>query len=75
MLKGTRRAVLQKIQPVSIHGQVSLDLYFSDPSDTSGRLEVARLGPEAVAPDLAPGDRIRVNYLVGVVTGVERCEQ
>jgi hypothetical protein len=36
---------------------------------------VARLGPEAVAPDLAPGDRIRVNYLVGVVTGVERCEQ
>ena len=31
MLKGTRTALIKKIQPVSIHGQISLDVYFVDP--------------------------------------------
>ena len=30
MLKGTRDGILKKVQPVSIHGQVSWDVFFTD---------------------------------------------
>ena len=33
MLKGTRDGILKKIQPISIHGQVSWDVYFTDLDD------------------------------------------
>jgi hypothetical protein len=33
---------------------------------------VARLGPEAVAQNLEPGDRIQVEYLVGVAVKITR---
>ena len=33
MLKGTRDGILKKVQPVSIHGQVSWDVYFTDVED------------------------------------------
>jgi hypothetical protein len=72
MLKGTRDAVLRKIQPVSIHGQLSFDIFFVDPDDPDGQVSVARLGPEAIPHDLQPGDRIKVEYLVGVATSVTK---
>lgn len=75
MLKGSRTVVLRAIQPVSIHGQVSWDIYFRDPEDPDAPVERARVGPEAVeAEDLEPGDRIRLEYLVGSVTRVTRVE-
>jgi hypothetical protein len=73
MLKGTRDGVLKKIQPVSIHGQVSWDVFFTDPEDPDGQVTVARIGPEAViGKNLEPGDRIQVEYLVGVPIKVTR---
>ena len=67
MLKGTRDAILKRIQPISIHGQVSWDVYFTDVEDPDGQIHVARVGPEAVADrQIEPGDRIQVEYLVGV---------
>ena len=48
MLKGTRDGILKKVQPVSIHGQVSWDVYFTDVEDPDGQVNVARIGPEAV---------------------------
>ena len=72
MLKGTRDAVLRKIQPVSIHGQLSVDIFFVDPDDPDGQVSVARLGPEAIPHNLQPGDRIKVEYLVGVATSVTK---
>jgi hypothetical protein len=74
MLKGWREGILRRIQPVSIHGQISLDVHFVDPADPAGQIHVARLGPEGVARDLEPGDRIRVHYLMGVATSIERAE-
>jgi len=74
MLKGTREAVLRKLQPVSIHGQLSVDVYFSDLEDPDGQMHVARLGPEAIPRDLSAGDRIRLQYLVGVVTHVAKAD-
>jgi len=73
MLKGTRTGLLKKLQPVSIHGQVSFDVFFTDVEDPDGQTHVARLGPEAiVGHNLEPGDKIQVEYLVGVAVRVER---
>ena len=72
MLKGTRNAVLKRMQPVSIHGQISWDLFFTDLEDPDGQLHAARLGPESVPQHLEPGDPIVVEYLVGVAVRVTR---
>ena len=72
MLKGTKEAVVQKIQPVSIHGQISLDVSFSDPDDPQAQIRLARIGPESVPRDLEPGDRVLLHYLLGVVTQITR---
>ena len=73
MLKGTRDGILKKVQPVSIHGQVSWDVYFTDLEDEGGQTHVARVGPEAVmGHNMEPGDRIQVEYLVGVAVRVTR---
>ena len=72
MLKGTRSAILRKVQPVSIHGQISWDVYFNDPEQPEGAIEMARVGPEAVEGQLEPGHRITLPYLLGSVTAVRR---
>ena len=73
MLKGTRDAVLRRIQPISIHGQMSWEIVFTYADDPAEQLNAARVGPEAiVGQSLEPGDRITVEYLVGVVVKVTR---
>ncbi|MGE3957716.1 MAG: hypothetical protein AB7H96_13430 [Vicinamibacterales bacterium] len=72
MLKGTRDGILKRLQPVSIHGQISCDVFFTSLEDPDGQVHVARLGPEAVADNIEPGDRIRVEYLVGTAVKVTR---
>jgi hypothetical protein len=74
MLKQTRDGILKKVQPVSIHGQVSWDVFFTDSGDPDGQLHVARIGPEAVEQHLEPGDRIQVEYLVGVAVRITRMQ-
>ena len=72
MLKGTKPALIKKIQPISIHGQISLDVYLVDPEDPDGQVSRARLGPESVPRNLEPGDRIDVHYLLGTITSITR---
>ena len=72
MLKGTRIGILKRIQPVSIHGQISYDVFFTDVEDPEGQLHAARLGGEAIAQDLDPGDRIQIEYLVGVAVRISK---
>ena len=73
VLKGTRDAVLRRIQPISIHGQMSWEIVFTHLDDPGEQLNAARVGPEAIDADsLEAGDRIRVEYLVGVVVKVTR---
>jgi hypothetical protein len=57
---------------MSIHGQISLDISYTDPEDASGPVAVARVGPEAVPRDLEPGDRVELHYVLGVVTAVTK---
>lgn len=71
MLKGTRDGILKRIQPMSVHGQVSWDVYFTDIEDPDGQVHAARVGPEAVMDhNVEPGDRIQVEYVVGVAVRV-----
>ena len=35
-------------------------------------MRVARIGPEAVEAGVQPGDRVRLDFLVGVVTAIHR---
>ena len=73
MLKGTRDAVLKKIQPTSVHGQMSWEIVFSHLDDPEEQLRAARVGPEAIeAGTLEVGDHMRLEYLVGVVVRVTR---
>lgn len=74
MLKGTKPAIVKKIQPVSIHGQLSLDVYVVDPDDPEGQVSLARVGPESVPRALEPGDAVDLHYMLGVITQITRRE-
>lgn len=72
MLKGTRTGVITRVQPISIHGQISLDVFWVDPEDPEAEIRHARVGNEAVPRDLAVGDRVTLHYLLGSVTRIDR---
>lgn len=72
MLKGSRDALLQRLQPISIHGQLSYDVVYTFDDEPDSQPRVARVGPEALAPGLQAGDRIRLDFMVGVVTAVHK---
>ena len=73
MLKGTREGILKRVQPVSVHGQVTWDVFFTDVEDPDGQIHNARIGPEAViGKNLEPGDRIQIEYVVGQAIRVTR---
>jgi hypothetical protein len=71
MLKGSRDAILARLQPISIHGQLSYDVQYTL-EDNPDQVHVARVGPEAIARGLQDGDHIRLDFLVGVVTAVNK---
>ena len=50
MLKGSRQAILKRIQPISIHGQASWEIVFTHVDDPTEQLNAARVGPEAISP-------------------------
>ena len=72
MLKGSRDAVLHRLQPISIHGQLSYDVHYTFEDEPDGPSRVARIGGEAIAPGLQVGERVRLDFLVGVVTAIHR---
>ena len=72
MLKGTRDGILKRVQPVSIHGQISLDIFFTSVEEPDGQIHVARVGPEAVNGNIEPGDIITIDYLVGQAVKITR---
>lgn len=74
MLKGSRDAVLDRVQPVSIHGQLSYDIHYRFADELEAQARVARVGPEALPQGLQAGDHVRLDFLVGVVTAVHRAD-
>jgi hypothetical protein len=72
MLKGTRTAIIKRVQPVSIHGQVSLDIFWVDPDDPEEEIRHARVGNESVPRGMEAGDRVTLHYLLGEVTQITK---
>ena len=72
MLKGTRTAIIKRVQPVSMHGQVSLDVFWVDPDDPEDEIRHSRVGNESVPPDMEVGDRVQLHYLLGEVTQITK---
>ena len=73
MLRGSRQAILKRIQPISIHGQASWEIVFTHVDDSTEQLTAARVGNEAISEQsLEPGDRIDVEYLFNQVVKVTR---
>ena len=57
---------------MSIHGQISLDVYVFDPDDPQGQVTLARIGPEAVPRNLGARGPVELHYMLGVVTQITR---
>ena len=72
MLKGSRDAVLHRLQPISVHGQLSYDVHYTFADEPDGAVRVARIGGEAIDTSIQPGDTVRLDFLVGVVTAIHR---
>ena len=72
MLKGTRTAIVKRIQPVSVHGQVSLDVFWVDPEDPEEEIRHARVGDESVPRAMEAGDQVTLHYLLGSVTHITK---
>ena len=72
MLRGTRTGVVTRIQPISIHGQISLDVFFVDPEDPESEIRHARVGDESSPRDMSPGDKVTLHYLMGIVTQITK---
>src|SRR2546423_14554702 len=69
MLKGSRDAVLHKLQPISIHGQLSYDVHYKFADEADGQIRVARVGPEAVGQGVQEGGPGRLDFFGRAVTG------
>lgn len=72
MLKGSRDAVLRRMQPISIHGQLSYDMHYRFVDEPDSQIRVARIGPEAIQQGIQEGEQVRLDFLVGVVTAVRK---
>ena len=72
MLKGTRSAIVKRVQPVSVHGQVSLDVFWVDPEDPEEEIRHARVGYESAPRDMDAGDQVTLHYLLGEVTHITK---
>src|SRR5258708_39528062 len=72
MLKGSKKAVITRIQPVSIHGQVSLDVFFLDPDDPQAQASRARVGEESVPRSRDAGDHVELHYVSGAVPHITK---
>lgn len=69
-LSGAKDAVLLQIQLVDIHGTYYYDLVFAHTDDQQPRQ--ARIGKDDIYTDPQPGDKVRVAYVMNVVTGIQR---
>lgn len=72
MLKGTRQGIVSRIQPISVHGQISLDVFWSDPDDPELEIRHSRVGQESVPRGMAKGDHVTLHFMLGMVTKITK---
>jgi hypothetical protein len=64
--------VLKKIQPISVHGQISLDVHYFFADEDAEQTRVARVGGESVTTGLEAGDHVMMEFVLGAVTSITR---
>ncbi|MEO7867235.1 MAG: hypothetical protein ABIU54_06325 [Candidatus Eisenbacteria bacterium] len=72
LLPQDRIATIDRMQPVDIHGDRYFDLALVYEGDVSGGTRIARVSRSECPEGLAPGDRVSVRLVMGVVTRVSR---
>lgn len=71
-----QEGIVVSIARVSIHGEEYVDVVVADsdaPDDSASRL-TARLGPEGIVGDIVPGDRVRIEGFLRMVTRLEKID-
>lgn len=71
-----QEGIVLSIARLSIHGDEYVDVVIADsaaPDDPAARLS-ARLGPESIAGEVGPGDRVKVEGFLNMITGLEKID-
>jgi len=71
-----QEGIVLSIARVSIHGDEYVDVVIADraaPDDPAARLS-ARIGPEAIVGKVSPGDRVKVEGFLRMVTRIEKID-
>lgn len=71
-----QEGIVLSIARFSIHGDEYVDVVIADaaaPDDPAARLS-ARLGPEAIVGELGPGDRVKVEGFLHMITRLEKVD-
>jgi hypothetical protein len=71
-----QEGIVISLTRVSIHGDEYVDVVIADPGspeDLESRIG-ARLGPEAIGGDVAPGSRVRVEGFLRMITRIEKVD-
>ncbi len=71
IMSGAKDATIRQAQLVDIHGTRFYDIAYTH-DDAPDAVRTARIGVESAYDYPQPGDRVRVSYLMNVVTGVTR---
>ena len=71
LLPGSRDGVLRRVTPFDLHGERYYHLLYAM-AESPDRLAEARVAHEAIYPDPQPGDGVRLYFMMGVVTKVEK---
>ena len=64
----TLEITLDSVQPVDIHGSRYYDITFQH----NNRSQLLRINPEAFYNNPKPGDRVKVNMVMGNILGAEK---
>jgi hypothetical protein len=71
IMSGTKDATLHTVRLIDIHGTRFYDIEYAH-DELPGQVRAARVGLESAYDDPRPGDKIRISYLMNVVTALAR---
>jgi hypothetical protein len=76
VISSGQHGIVLSLAQVSIHGDAYFDVVIADSrarNDPAARL-TARLGPEGIVGDVQPGDTVRVEGFLSVITRIEKVD-
>jgi hypothetical protein len=68
---GTQKGTLLDVRQVDIHGSRFWDISYV-PENAPDQIHQGRIGTESAYPDPAPGDKVLLSQVLGVLTKIEK---